>query len=108
MKTGYFRGIFFLFFFCMYSTSFNTVSSAAPQILMTEDAGIEPKTLGLWHWLSDAQTTRLDLIHRILCKAQFSFKSVGLRTVRFHKNLSASVNFRVVRELLPSDFIQLS
>jgi hypothetical protein len=30
---------------------FKTVSSAAPQILtVSEDAGIEPKTVRLWHW----------------------------------------------------------
>jgi hypothetical protein len=39
-------------------------SSAAPQIL--KDAGIEPRTvaLRLWHWQSDALTTRLDLIQK--------------------------------------------
>jgi hypothetical protein len=44
---------------------FNVASSAAPQITVSEDAGIEPAELlrRFLHWLSDALTTRLDLIH---------------------------------------------
>jgi len=33
---------------------------------VSEDAGIEPRTVATSHWQSDALTTRLDLIHRRL------------------------------------------
>jgi hypothetical protein len=60
--------VFFGFFFI--NVLFNTASSAAPQIPLTvsEDAGIDPGLLRLWHWQSDALTTRLDLIHSRLKK----------------------------------------
>ncbi len=54
---GYLKGGFFGFFLC---TIFNTASSAATQIPLCR------RMLGqlrLRHWLSDALTTRLDLIH---------------------------------------------
>jgi hypothetical protein len=51
----------FLYILC---TSFNTASSATPQIplcwsMLRSDSGL----LRLWHWHSDAVTTLLDLIH---------------------------------------------
>ncbi len=44
---------------------FNVASSAAPQIPVSEDAGIEPAGLlrPFLHWLSDALTNWLDLTH---------------------------------------------
>ncbi len=58
----YLGGIFILFFLLMYDIQHS--SSAAPQITLCRRVlGWNPGQLRLRHWLSDALSTRLDLIH---------------------------------------------
>ncbi len=51
---------------------------------VSEDAGIEPRTVAtLWHWLSDALTTRLDLIHLLKLKCALSLRLLSSTSVPF-------------------------
>jgi hypothetical protein len=71
-RTRQIQFIFWIFFFLC--TIFNTASSAAPQRFRCVGAwmlGSNPEQLRLRHWLSDALTTRLDLIHMWMRQIKF-------------------------------------
>jgi hypothetical protein len=61
------KGGFFGFFFSFLCTLSNTASSAAPHIPLNRRMLVSnPGQLRLRHWLSDALTTRVGLIHHVL------------------------------------------